>query len=443
MIRNLSEKGYSIYKSDLDNINEIKNELTVKAFIPDGYGQEPNSFQLFQEGPNKLYVPKSYGLKKFGQPTHLKYSDEENINLEFNGTIRKEQEEPIQKFLDACKNPLQMGGILNLPCAFGKTTMTIYIITQLKVKTLIVVHKDFLLQQWKDRILQFAPNARIGYIKAKVIDVENKDIVIGSLQSLSMKSYDNKIFQGMSFIVVDETHHIGSEVFSRALRKLTFKYTLGLSATIIRKDGLSKVFHWYLGETIFSIKKRNDNVNVIIKSYYSDHKDYSTEHLLYNNKPCMPKMINNICNFQPRIEFLREIVVDILKNEPDRKILLLSDRRNHLENIKDLFEKHNMSCGLYYGGLKQAELKISETKQILLATFNMTAEGFDLPSLNTLILASPKSDIIQASGRILREKEEVRKYKPLIIDIVDKFSIFPNQAKKRLLYYNKSKYDIL
>jgi superfamily II DNA or RNA helicase len=153
-------------------------------------------------------------------------------------------------------------------------------------------------------------------------------------------------------------------------------------------------------------------------------------------------MINNICNFQPRIEFIREIISDILKIEPDRKILLLSDRRNHLENMKELFDKHNMSCGLYYGGLKQEALKISETKQILLATFNMTAEGFDLPSLNTLVLASPKSDIIQASGRILREKEECRKYQPLIIDIVDKFSIFNNQAKKRVVYYKKSKYDI-
>ena len=443
MIKNLSNRGYSIYKNDLNPIelDNIKKELTVKAYVPEGYGLPANPFKLYLEGPNKIYVPKSYGLQKCGL-ANMKYENAEHINVEFTGTLRKEQLEPVKAFMDSINNPLKMGGILNLPCGFGKTTIAINLICQLKVKTLIVVHKDFLLQQWKERIEQFAPSAKIGYIKAQIIDIIDKDIVIGSLQSLSMKEYDVSVFSSFSFVIIDEVHHIGAEVFSQALRKITFKYSLGLSATINRKDGLTKVFKWFLGDILFSIKKRTDSVQVQLKYFKDTSPEYCEEVVMYNYKPNMSKMINNICAYKPRIVFIRDIIINLIAIEDKRKILVLSDRRNHLENMKKEFEEHKISAGLYYGGLKQEVLKETETKQVILATYNMVSEGFDLPSLNTLILASPKSDIVQSSGRILREKEECRIYQPLIIDIIDSFSLFGNQSKKRQDFYKKNKYDI-
>ena len=100
-------------------------------------------------------------------------------------------------------------------------------------------------------------------------------------------------------------------------------------------------------------------------------------------------------------------------------------------------------AGQYVGGLKPSELRDSQEKDIILGTFSMASEGMDIPKLNTVILASPKSDVEQSIGRIFRQKASVRKFHPLIIDLQDKFSLFRNQCLKRLKLYHKSKYRII
>jgi superfamily II DNA or RNA helicase len=325
------------------------------------------------------------------------------------------------------------------------TVMAIYLICQVKLKTLVVVHKDFLLQQWRERIDQFCPGARIGIIKAKEIDVDDKDIVIASLQSLSMKQYDKAVFNGFGFVIIDEVHHTSAEVFSRALRKVCFKYTLGLSATIKRKDGLSKVFMWYLGDVLYSNTKQKtkDNVNIECIYYYDPNPLYSKEVYMMGNKLNISKMLNNICEYDPRIQMVAEKIKDILQKEPARKIIVLSDRRMHLERIGATLHDLGIDSGNYFGGMKPDDLKVSEGKTVILGTFCMVSEGFDCKSLDTLILASPKSDVIQSVGRILREEAKNRRHIPLVVDIIDQFSIFEKQAMKRIQYYKKQKYDIL
>merc|ERR1712127_178315 len=130
------------------------------------------------------------------------------------------------------------------------------IISRLKTKTLIIVHKEFLLRQWIERIEQFLPDAKVGKIQAKVIDIDDKDIVICMLQSLSMKDYPKDMFRSFGFTICDECHHIGAEVFSRSLLKVVTKYMLGLSATMKRKDGLTKVIKWFLGDIVCKIERK-------------------------------------------------------------------------------------------------------------------------------------------------------------------------------------------
>jgi superfamily II DNA or RNA helicase len=315
---------------------------------------------------------------------------------------------------------------------------------KLGLKTIVIVHKDFLLQQWKERIEEFAPSAKIGMIKAKVIDVENKDIVIASLQSLSMKTYSNEVFQGFGFIVVDECHHTSAEVFCQALQKVTCKYSLGLSATINRKDGLGKVFQWYLGKVVFSNckQKSNDVVDIYWKEFYDPNPVYGREEYMMRDKLNVSKMINNICEFYPRIEFIANIIKDIVSSEPNRKVLVLSDRKLQLELFMGKLTKMGLTCGYYTGGMKTEELKESETKQVLLGTYAMVAEGFDVKTLDTLVLASPKSDVVQSVGRILREVPEKRTHVPIVVDIVDKFSLFERQAEKRAKFYKSKQYNL-
>jgi len=442
----LSSQGYSVRKEAItsDVLESVKRDLTVSPYMPPGYGAaKPEPYKLYKESTSKLYVPKYYGFQKFGAPDIDKIYKGDPISIKFAGKLRPEQEAPVQAFIEASGDPVKRGGILNLPCAFGKTSLSIYIICKLAKKTLVIVHKDFLLQQWKERIEQFAPTARIGLIKAKTIDVEDKDIVLASLQSLSMKTYDPQVLAGFGGVIVDECHHIAAEVFCKALNKVNFSYALGLSATIKRKDGLSKVFHWYLGNVVYSVKSRSDEVDVMMYDYECEDPLYCDEATLYTGKPNISRMINNICEYKPRVVFITDIIADVIKNETERKILVLSDRRGHLHLFKEELDKIGITSGFYYGGLKPEVLKESETRQVILATYQMVSEAFDCPALNCLVIASPKSDVIQVTGRILRTKPEDRKFPPLIIDIIDGFSIFPAQAAKRRAYYKKCKYTFL
>lgn len=444
----LTNRGYGLVKSNfsLEEIERLKQKLTVKPFnMMETEAQKENAsttFTLYMESSQKLYIPKAYGFKHYGVPSEDKLDDGEAINIDFVGSLRPEQIHPVETFIKATKDPKKRGGIISVPCGFGKTVCALYIIAQIKKKTLIVVHKEFLLEQWKERISFHLPTAKVGIIKAQQCEVEGMDIVIGSLQSLTMKEYSDDVLKGFSLCVIDEIHRTGAQVFSRIYKKFNTKYTLGLSATVSRKDGLTKVFKWFIGDIIYKGGKRTDTMKVIMKEYYDPSIEYSRPYMMFNKKPNMSKMINNICDFPPRNKYVLECLYDVLKDEPDRKVLILSDRRGHLETLKRMLEEDGMECGLCYGGLKQEVIKESELKQIMLGTYAYVSEGFDVKALNTMVLASPKSDVVQSTGRILRETTETRKYQPVVIDIVDNFSIFPNQAKKRHKYYNDQNYEI-
>lgn len=447
MTKVLSSRGYNVLKDSLsnDDLIALKKELTVTPSVLQDYTQgKPSSFKVYQESSSRIYIPKYYGLKKFGIPDVYKLQNGDDISLAFVGSLRDYQVEASETFLTAAKNKRKMGGLLNVYCGWGKTTVAIYILCKLAKKTLIICHKDFLLEQWKERIEQFAPGARIGLIKAKVIDVNDKDVILASLQSLSMKDYSDDVFNGIGLVICDEVHHFSAEVFSQALKKITFEYALGLSATMNRKDGLSKVFKWYLGDVVYKATKRMDELRVHFHEFYDPNPRYSVECKAYNNKLNITRMINNICEYKPRLDFLIKTLVGVLQKEPERKVIVLSDRKQHLRDIHEtLAQCYGYESAFYVGGMKQDALKESEQKQIILATYHIAAEGFDCPGLDTLVLGSPKSDVIQCVGRIQRTPQHARKHVPIVIDIIDNFSIFTTQARKRLKFYKSCKYDIV
>ena len=425
----LSRNGYSVIKDDisLSILKEIKDELTVKPFVLNDFSVgKIKKFKLYKESNKNLYLPRFYGYNKLGEPLIRNFTNPETININFMGDLREEQK-PIYDII--YKELTNKGGaILSLKCGGGKTVFALYIACQLKLKTLVVVHKDFLMTQWKDRIEQFIPNATIGKIQQNTIDIENKDVVLAMVQSLSMKEYPPSTFSNFGLVIFDECHHLGAEVFCKCMPKVASPFMLGLSATPKRKDGLTKVFEWYIGNIAYKSKDIIDTASVKIIKYYNNSVDYSKECLTYQKKPCCPKMINNICNFKPRTELVINYIIDAY-NE-NRNILVLSDRRNHLQLMYDILKSKSIDSGFYVGGMKPSELKVSENKSIILGTFSMASEGMDIPKLNTILLASPKSDIIQAVGRILRQKPEFRQHTPLIIDFNDEFHYLSIKQKK-------------
>jgi superfamily II DNA or RNA helicase len=455
----LSRNGYGILKSALSEkeLENIKKDLTMVPRVNFDMGvggkggnnntPEDLTFYLYSENDKRIYIPRYYGFQKYGLPSLCKLTGGADIDVKFIGSLREAQQEPIANFLKAANDPLKMGGIISVPCGFGKTIMSLYIACALKKKTIFISHKDFLNQQFTDTVAQFAPTATVGIIKQKKVDVAGKDFIVASLQSLAMRDYDESIFDDIGFVIIDEVHHTGAQVFCKAFRKLNNPIILGLSATLNRKDGMRKVFENYIGKSVYTLKNKEFcDVKVQIHKYFETHIDYSTVKLMWNGKENGAGMINNVCSFMPRTLFIISLLMDILSKEPDRRVLILSERRNQLKDIEKFIVEYKIASaggyGYYVGGMKQADLAISAEKQIILATYQLAAEGFNVPSLNTVIFASPISDIQQSIGRILREPPEKRKYTPLCIDILDDFSIFKRKGAARLKFYNNNKYRV-
>ena len=379
----LSNNGYGILKTAIDDIklDEIKNDLTMKPhknFSMTNNTQE-QCFTLFKENTSRIYVPRYYGLQKFGLPTLSKLNSGKDCNLEFIGNLRESQLEPVSNFIQAAKDPSKMGGIISVPCGFGKTIMSLYIACQLKTKTMFVSHKDFLNQQFLDTVKEFAPSAKIGKIKQNKIDVKDKDIIIASLQSLAMRDYPGEIFEDIGFVIIDEVHHTGAQVFCQAFKKLNNPVILGLSATLNRKDGMRKVFEYYIGKSVYNHKNQETmDVKVQIHKYFETHIDYCSVKLLWNGKENIASMINNICAFTPRTEYIIDLLKTILIKEPNRKVLLLSERRNLLKDIEQLIVRDKIAdYGYYVGGMSQSELNNSAEKQIILATYQFRSDTGD------------------------------------------------------------------
>ena len=441
----LSRQGYKLKKDDLseEQISKIKKELTAKPAVVQGFGppnQKPPEYPIYMESKTSYYLPRFYGKKHFGEPVKDNLDEGLSVNIKFNGSLREEQV-PIQKlYLDE-----KGGGIISLKCGGGKTVLALSIIASLQKKTIVLVHKDFLMTQWRYRIKQFLPEAKIGKIQQDTLDVDGKDIVLAMVQSVSVKDYPKEVFEQFGLAVFDECHHLGAEVFFKSMRKVASKYMLGLSATPKRKDRLQWVFESFIGPIVYMTKDVvTEGVEVNVIDYYSEDENYCKECLNYMGKPVLPKMINNICAFWERTLMILNLTKKYF--EMGRKVIILSDRRNHLDVMLEWLLQNSIPSGLYVGGMKPFDLHESQEKDVILGTFSMAAEGMDIPKLNTIILASPKSDVVQAVGRIMREKANVRKFHPLIIDINDthpNFQTFKRQSQKRITFYKKQKYKIM
>lgn len=440
----LGQKGYTISKNELsiEKQKQLRTDLTIKPFI---MGSPMNNnqvtFPAYRESSNKFYVPHYYGVEKFGTPKEYKISEGNNIDLEFAGKLRENQEVVVSTYLEHVLKVGFGGGLLELPCAYGKTVLSLNIISRLKKKTFIIVHKEFLMNQWIERIQQFLPKARIGKIQGPIIDIDDKDIVIGMLQSLSMKEYPTSLFESFGLTIIDEVHHISSEVFSNSLFKLVTKYMLGLSATMNRKDGTTNVFKMFLGDVIFK-GKRDEEREVTVRGiqYQVDDDEFNEVKLDYRGNVAYSTMISKLCEYNRRSEFILKVLSDMLQENPSQQIMVLAHNKNILKYIHDAVAHRNIATvGYYVGGMKEQALKETEGKKVVIATYAMAAEALDIKTLTTLIMATPKTDIEQSVGRILREKHS----SPVVVDIIDSHDTFQNQWRKRKTFYKRENYKII
>ena len=157
----LGKKGYTIFKTNYNakELTQIRNDMNVKPYSPHSAAIE---YPIYRESSTKIYLPRYYGLEHFGEFEN-KLSKGVSIDIKFEGVLFDYQNNIIDKYIEHVGD--SGGGLLDVEPGKGKTVMALNIISKLKRKTLVIVHKTFLMNQWTERIQTFLPTAKIGRIQ--------------------------------------------------------------------------------------------------------------------------------------------------------------------------------------------------------------------------------------------------------------------------------------
>lgn len=446
LARVLTSRGYSIRKDSLteDENTAIRKELTVTPFQNAKFAKGAEPFPVFYESPQRLYVPRQWGLQKFGIPQANIVA--EGIALpsqaKFTGKPFDYQNAIIDKFTKAGAN-----GLICVPCGKGKTFMALAIAAKLGKRFCIVVDKEFLLNQWKSEIDAFFPGLRVGIFQGpkQEVDPEQYDCTICMLQSVIQKPVADQIFSKYGFTIFDECHHLGAAHFSKVLMKIQTKWMLGLSATPTRDDGLTKVFEWYLGVPVYweKIREPDATVSVYVMSFHYEDPTYAEAPVDWKGDVVMARLLGQIVGYEPRTQAIAEIIRQWIAESSERRILVLSERKEHLNRFEELLRSTGVNIGYYIGGMTDKDRELSATEsRIILATYAMASEAMNIKTLNAVVLASPRKKVEQSTGRILRIRPEQRNLEHRILDFIDGHDMYLGQWRKRLSYYKQCHYKI-
>ena len=430
-----SNPQYNSICNELILISKIKNPINnnIKKFK----GYREISLKCTSGGVKKgINIPYYYALKK-----NIKINEKKTttnpININFNTELREQQVPPFTAALNTLKE--EGACVLSAKTGSGKTVKSIKLIAELKVKTLIIVNKEFLLNQWIERIKQFTDITKVGILQGNKVETDYP-IVIGMLQSIALKNYPYEVLSSFDFIIYDEVHNLAGDVFSNALFYIGKKrYSLGLSATPERLDGLENIYLWHLNKVLDFRSTISTDKYPIIKTITLNYESIPENHTLYNGTTNSQKMLTDLVNNKVRNKLICDLVVDLCLNNSNRKVLLISSRREHIQNLKKGITERSINStitsGMYMGGMKNKELAISAEKDIIIGSISVIKEGFDVPDLNTLVIATPLSEVTQLVGRIFRKNHTT--INPLIIDLFDNYSMYIPQYYKRNRIYNK------
>ena len=389
----------------------------------------PKYIKSFEENEKYLMLPR--GLKekivdffnsnavKFSFVDNRVFNKIETKQVTFN--LRPEQADAIKEIKKSDYS------ICVAPPGFGKTLLGAKIFEVRACTTLIVVNKNMLLNQWIERFVDYFGYDKkdIGYL-GKGHNKLNGIIDVATMQSLKN---DPTIIEKYSFVIVDECHHIPALTFEQIIKSFKGRYILGLSATPNRKDELQPILYQQLGEVSYEYKKKrthNNKLKIIRTEFSSNADNYAT-------------IINELCVDENR----NNLIIDAIKDNIERKILVLTDRIEHINILENFLQKENIDYICVHGSQNKKEqvenMNLVKSKSLILATTSYFGEGIDFPHLNTIMFATPISyygRLIQYLGRIGRGNQEC-----LAIDFLDSKNAMLNSAyKKRLEGYKQMHY---
>ncbi|WP_235826998.1 DEAD/DEAH box helicase [Aliarcobacter vitoriensis] len=389
----------------------------------------PKYIKSYDEDEKYLYLPR--GLKdkifdfcnSFGVKFTIKDERifEKITTKEVLFNLRPEQDEAIKEI------NRKDYSICVAPPGFGKTLIGAKIFEKRACKTLIIVNKNMLLDQWISRFVEY-----FGYTKKDIGYLgKGQNKLNGTLDIATMQSLNNTpdVIKNYSFVIVDECHHIPALTFEQVVKSFSGKFILGLSATPNRKDELEPILYQQLGEISYEYKKKKSNTNkllVVRTDFVSNADNYTT-------------IVNELCLDENR----NKQIVEAIKQNLHRKILLLTDRIEHINILETMLKDVNIEFVSIHGSQNKKEqvenMQKIKKSSLILATTSYFGEGIDFPHLNTILFATPISyhgRLIQYLGRIGRGNQEC-----LAIDFLDSKNAMLNSSyKKRVEGYKQMYY---
>ncbi len=387
-----------------------------------------------------LRIPRGFGFRfdRLARQNGIipTYDDQRRIldpaDMEFKGSLRDYQQEAVTVML------AKRSGILQAGTGAGKTVMALAIIAERKQPTMIVVHTKELLNQWVERIDQFL-GIKAGIIGAGKFDI--RPVTVATIQT--SRNHLDKLVPRFGHIIIDECHRTPSSTFSEVVTAFDAMFVLGLSATPYRRDGLTKLINFFIGERLHCV---NDNrlrkigailrPNVILRPTnftFPDHlatEDYAS-------------MLEDLVNDPLRNQLIaHDVLLEVKRNAGT--CLIVSDRTAHLEALRLTLMSQGQSVSVLSGKTPAKERKrIVEALavgkiQVLASTTQLIGEGFDAPGLSSLFLTTPirfSGRLVQVVGRILRP---LAGKKPQIFDYVDsRVGVLENSARGRQQIYEQ------
>jgi superfamily II DNA or RNA helicase len=397
-------------KINIDSIpfetrEKMASELTIKPVEKNKFGKNKYSSDSDQsveaftvEEDDDVCIPLRYALDnvdcKIKDRSHYK-----PINVKFTGTLRQGQQDVKDEAISILNS--QKTCILALCTGYGKSSLSVYLATKIKLQTLILCHRLILVEQWKSTIERFVPGATVQILKSKTKVIQDSDFYIVNAQNLS-KIGREKV-KGCGLVIVDEIHTFCTKNLIESLFYCHPRYLLGLSATPYRSDGMDKLLDVYFGDRkIYRSLNREHIVYKVDTKLVPETRIGVTGKLDWNS--VIESQTTNIER--------NELIVSIARKFSDRHILILSKRVDQANYLTQRLIEEGDSVTSIIG----TNNKYDANARIVVATSQKCGVGFSHDILDMLILASDVEEyFIQYLGRVIRTEE----VKPIVFDLVD------------------------
>ena len=425
-------------------VYEYSSGLEHRFTRKDRFGEWYKMYRIVvEDGKKYIWLPRQVcplgaeDVRSDGQPVHLTSKV----------VPRDEEQERVLRESKALLDDKQ-SFIIEAPTGTGKTVMGTDLIAHVNRKTLVVITKEDLQHQWEAALTKFLgiPKSRIGLIKGDKFKTKDCDVVIAYIQSLSMEGkFTPDQFEDYGLVIWDEVHRVGAEFFSQSVWLMPAALRLGLSATPKRKDGREELIYFHIGPVMVKSQTLMLKPRVlVIPSTWQvplvprKVKGGGTRLV---QLPHAGGKINHINKLLMKDRERNDLIAQFVTQayQKGRFILVMSELKDHLEELYAVLQQHGVArrdFGMYVGGMKKTELEKSKHRKVVLATYAFCSEGTDIPWLDTLVLATPRSDVTQIVGRILREYEG--KSTPVVLDIVDRSSkVLSGYGSSRLKWYHR------